>query len=380
MRVVVIGAGIAGLSQALAASGQGHEVVLFERGPRAIGASVRNFGMFWPIGQPTSELYRLALRSRAIWNTLARDAGIWLNPCGAVFLAHRDDEFAVLREFAARAADLASPCELLTRDGVLDRASGVNPSGLIGGLWSQTEAGINPRAACEQFASYLARERGVTLHFSTTIVAVQPGCVTAACGERYPCDRVIVCGGADIDTLYPDMLRRAGLKMCKLQMFRTGTQPGAWRLRTHLASGLTLRHYHIFGHCPSLPALRARVAAETPELDRYGIHVMASQNELGEVVLGDSHEYDRDISIFDKAEIDELILRELRKVCDLPDWTVAERWHGIYAKHPSQPYVHLRPADGVEIVTGFGGGGMTLAPGAAEAMWAGCPAAEAAAR
>ena len=79
--------------------------------------------------------------------------------------------------------------------------------------------------------------------------------------------------------------------------------------------------------------MKKRIAAETPELDRYGIHVMASQNDAGEVILGDSHEYDSDIDPFDKAVIDDLILRELSRVIRLPSWEIAERWHGVYAKH-----------------------------------------------
>ena len=63
------------------------------------------------------------------------------------------------------------------------------------------------------------------------------------------------------------------------------------------------------------------------------------------------------------------MLRELRKVIRLSDWSIVDHWHGIYAKHPSQAVITEEPVPGVFIRTGTGGAGMTMAFGLAEQEW-----------
>jgi hypothetical protein len=72
------------------------------------------------------------------------------------------------------------------------------------------------------------------------------------------------------------------------------------------------------------------------------------------------------VDIFNKEEIDQTILRYTRQFLQAPDLNVAERWYGVYAKHPDKPLVVIEPEAGVRIVASPGGSGMTLSFGVAE--------------
>jgi FAD dependent oxidoreductase TIGR03364 len=374
-RVAIVGAGILGLAHAWSAAERGHRVTLFERNKNATGASIRNFGMIWPIGQPAGTCRQVAMESRRRWLALKDAAGVWVNACGSIHLAHRPDEWAVLEEYEQLANRLGVETELLSPAQVHARTPAVNPKGLRGGLFSSTELCVNPRRAVRQIPNWLRDTFGVRLRFGNQVQAVVPGDsngstrLLASSGLTESFDRVVVCGGTEFQTLFAEIFAASELKLCKLQMLKTVSQSADWKLGPHLASGLTLRHYRNFEICPSLPRLQERIAAETPELNQFGIHVMAAQNDAGEVILGDSHEYSGAIEPFDNQRIDELILRELRKIILLPEWTISERWHGHYAKYAAGPVFEREPIPNVYVCTGVGGAGMTLSFGLAEQSW-----------
>jgi len=363
--VAVVGAGIVGLACALSAARRGHSVVLFERGTRAEGASIRNFGMVWPVGQAPGKVHERALRSREIWLEVAPQAGIWCESVGSLHLAYHADEWAVLQEFDGFAGDLGYDVDLVDAAAVASRSGAVRAEGLLGGMWSPTELCVDPREAIARLPLWLAEEHGVTLRFATHVREIDDHHVETA-SERWRADRIMICSGADFHTLFPEIYADSGLTRCKLQMMRTRPQPGSWRLGPHLAGGLTLRHYAAFEPCQSLLALRQRVSEQTPEFDRWGIHVMASQTGIGEITIGDSHEYGDDIIPFDRREIDDLILHYLRGFLVAPDLEILERWHGVYAKHPQGADFVADVSPGVKIVNGVGGAGMTTSFGLAE--------------
>ena len=75
---IVVGAGILGMATARALAIKGYKVKVIERSQFSIGASIRNFGMLWPIGQPDGQLYDRAIRSREIWKEYLNAWNRWL--------------------------------------------------------------------------------------------------------------------------------------------------------------------------------------------------------------------------------------------------------------------------------------------------------------
>ncbi len=128
--VGVVGAGILGLAHAFVLARRGLRVLVLERHRRAQGASVRNFGMIWPVGQPAGPVYQIARRSRELWLEVLAASGLWHRQCGSLHAAYHDDEAQVLREFVAEATREDRPCELWSPVQVTARFPAVVPTGL----------------------------------------------------------------------------------------------------------------------------------------------------------------------------------------------------------------------------------------------------------
>src|SRR5580704_15363574 len=201
--VAVVGAGILGLAHAYAAAKRGRSVIVFERGVRATGASVRNFGMIWPVGQPPGEMHEVALRSRELWLEILNSSGLPYLPTGSLHLAYREDEKAVLEEFREAGPGLGYECEMLSLKEVLSRSNAVRPEGLLGGLWSPSELTVDPRVILRHLPEYLSGSFGVQFKFGTVVRAIDLPFVEAG-AERWEVDTAIVCGGDDFETLYPE--------------------------------------------------------------------------------------------------------------------------------------------------------------------------------
>lgn len=362
--IAVIGGGVIGLAHAYAAArqlGPSGKVVLIERNVYAQGASIRNFGMLWPVGQPIGYRRDIATQSRDIWHGLLKESGIWHQETGSLHVCYHDDEAEVVHEYLAAVDDeivkwvdgaeclKMSPCLVQT--------------GLRGGLYSASELQVDPRVVIREIPGHLANAHGVTLMFGQTAVGISDdGTISLASGETLKARHTFVCSGHDIRNLFPGALDAAGLVPCKLQMMRTEALPG-FDLGPMLAAGLTLTHYESFSSCPTLPALKARYAKEWPEQLANGIHVLLSQAKTTALTIGDSHEYGDQVMPFSETKVDDLILDYLATFFAVPTKVISERWTGVYLKNPRAPWLVETPVSNVTVVNGFGGAGMTLSMG-----------------
>ena len=365
--IAIVGTGVVGLSIAYTAAREGKKVIMFERHPRPIGATIRNFGLVWPVGQPLEHL-ETALESRATWLELSKNAGFWAAKTGALFLAYQSDEMEVLEEFYESRKNEGYQIEILSAEKTLSKSKVVNADGLKGALWSATELNVDPREATHQIHQYLKEVMGVQIVYNTAITQIDYPWISNG-AELWRAEQIYICAGADFETLYPKIFAESQITKCKLQMMRTTHQPDGWSLGPTLAAGLTLQHYGSFAHCKSLENLKNRFAVEMPNYNKYGIHVLVSQTSFGEVTIGDSHEYGLNIDPFDKKNINDLILRYLATFAHFPKMEIAETWHGVYAKLPGQHAFVNRPEEGVTIVTGLSGAGMTLSFGLAKKVY-----------
>ena len=355
----MVGAGIVGLAHAYHLARAGRKVTVIERDRRAVGASVRNFGMIWPVGQPVGEVRDTALRSRDHWLTLLREAGLWHRECGSLHLAYAEDELQVMREFVESAPDAA---RLISPEEARAICPSIRPDGLIGGMRSETEIAVDARITVRELAAYLERAYGVEFRFGTPARNVASGVVETEHGS-FEAEEIFVCLGPDAYAMFGASVRE--LRRCRLQMMRLVPKEPNLNLGTHLCAGLTLTHYANFADCPSLPPLQERFRRDWPEQVERGIHLLVSQQGDGSITVGDSHEYGDTFAPYRDERTDDLILAYLDTFLPRELFRIAERWDGFYNTHSTMPWLIDHPLPGVTLVNLFGTG-MTLSFGVAE--------------
>lgn len=361
--LLIVGAGILGLSHAYAAAKRGLKVRVFERTATPLGASVRNFGQALVTGQPPGQMLDLARQSREIWGQWAQLANLQLKRNGSYLFARTEAEEHLLQAFCAgRAKAHGYRVNLL---------QGAAMNDLYGGQFRHHRAALHglddqqlySREALPALIDYLRRELKVEFHFSTLVRDIKPGQLHTTAGS-FRGEQIIVCSGHDYQTLLAEQIAQLTPQICQLQMLRARPKADL-NLQHALLTGLSCVHYGAFADLPQAAAVQAQILRDTPHLAEHGIHLLISPTPHGELIIGDSHHYGSDPSPFNAEQVDNWMieLAEQTLGCQIQ---VVERWQGVYGSRGPGPFSFLRAADGVRVALMHTGVGMSVGPAMAE--------------
>ncbi|WP_278939466.1 TIGR03364 family FAD-dependent oxidoreductase [Pseudomonas helleri] len=361
--VLIVGAGILGLSHAYAAAKRGLKVHVFERTHTPLGASVRNFGQALVTGQPPGVMLDLARASRGIWGEWAQQAGFDLKRNGAYLFARTEAEEHLLEAFCqGRAREHGYRAELL-RGAELDALYGGQFNHHRAALHGLDDQQVYSREAIPALVQYLQRDFGVEFHFSTLVRDVEPGQVHTTAGS-FKGAQVIVCSGHDYQTLLAEPLATLNPQVCRLQMLRVRPKTDL-QLQHALLTGLSCVHYGAFADLPEAAAVQVEILRDSPYLDEHGIHLLISPTPYGELIVGDSHHYGSDPSPFNAEQVDNWMLQLCEDTlgCEVQ---VMERWQGVYGARGAKPFTLLPVEPGLSAALMQTGVGMSVGPAMAE--------------
>jgi len=371
---VIVGGGIMGTMHALEGCRRGWEVLQLEADAEPRRASVRNFGLVWVSGRATGLELDLAIRARRRWEDLASDVpDIGFRADRSLTVAGSAAELSLLAEAADRSDASIRGFELLDAAG----ARSVNPAvrgKVAGGLFCRTDAVVEPtavlgalRSALEKTGTYrwLPRRQAVDVEGGTD-GAKDGATVVDHLGDRHPGTVALLCIGdcrSGLGGRVGAALEAAPLRRCRLQMMQTAPAPES--LATAIADGDSLRYYPAF----DLPG-RSVLPPSDEDTAAWGRQLLLVQRAGGGLTIGDTHVYDEPFDFaVDEAPYDQL----LDRAEGILGWSlppVVRRWAGVYSlTAEGSTYLTHEVDDGIVVITGAAGRGMTLSPATAEQTW-----------
>jgi glycine oxidase len=326
--MIIVGAGIIGLSCAWRLSQSGRHVTVFDAREAAAEASWAGAGMLAPGGEveDASPLARMALRSLAQYEGFVAelreisDIRIDYQHCGAVELALTATEAEALEKRAARQSVIGIPSEPIAY------------SGAVSARFFSNDQLVAPRDVTDALRIACMRA-GVSIreHESVTRIAPDGGEVTTSLG-KYSDEGVVIAAGAWSSSLKSDL-------------------PVTVPVRGHLIS------YHT-----DRPLITSILRHDGTYLLQRRSQRKPHRSE-GALIAGSSTEYvgfDRKI---DESVVSEIHKRASRLLPELATLTPAERWvgfrPGIEGGNPA-----VGRLEGTSIWTAFGHyrNGILLAP------------------
>ncbi|MEU6506632.1 TIGR03364 family FAD-dependent oxidoreductase [Streptomyces sp. NPDC046942] len=366
MRVTVVGAGVVGTMHAWQAVERGHQVVQIEREAEARGASLRNFGQIWVSGRAGGEELETALRARELWEGIgARVPKLGFRANGSLTPVRGALELAVAEAAVARPDAAARGYKLL----LPGEARALNPAlrgDFTAALYCERDAAVEPRTAQLALREELLKSPNYTFLPGREVRdVVGAGAVRDDHGDVHHADAVVLCTGAWLGGLVRELAGpELPVRRVRLQMMQT--DPLGEPLTTSVADADSFRYYPAYAS-PALDALNA----EQPQPETAAEHrmqLLMVQRADGGLTIGDTHEYEHPFAFDTVEEPYEHLVAVVESLLGRPLPRIRRRWAGVYAQctDPGRVVHRQRVGDGVWLVTGPGGRGMTCAPAIAE--------------
>jgi len=387
--VVIIGAGIVGVSAALELARRGLKVSVLEKGQIAAEQSSRNWGWIRQQGRDRREL-KLIVESLAIWERWQNEwqVDLGFRRTGLTSLTRSPAELQRWRRWASRARESG----IEVRELSASEAEAALPSTAapwIGGLLTPTDARAEPALAAPAIAE-AARRAGATLHQQTAVRALEldeEGAIRAVLTEhgRIETREVLLAAGA-WSSLF---LRPYGIRLPQLNVrstvARTSAAPaiisGAFLssefcLRRRLDHGfsLTRRTGESFDLVPdALRFLRDFLPLFHRNFRdlkfRFGRHFFASWRRERARAPDQVSVYETvrvNDPAFDQTEVRQALKNLKKGRPQLAGVEVEQAWAGRIDLTPDLVPVISRvdAVGGLTIATGFSGHGFGIGPGA----------------
>jgi glycine oxidase len=343
MKVIIVGAGIAGLAIGWRLAQAGAEVEIHDRGLAGRGATWAAAGMIAPGAELKEEpeaLAQFARRSRAAWPTFAAEleaesgCAIGYSEPGSLIVALDSDRAHALdqraRELAASGAQWLPPALLRRREPL------VSPE-LRGALYIPGDAQVDNRLVAEALRIALGR-RSIAIHENTDVRGLQitENRVRGIIGARgaVEADAVIVASGA--------WLNEFGGAAAELP--------------------------------PVMPVKGQMVAVQSPVGTLLPQHLLWSDDAYlvtrgDRVLIGATVEdagFDTSVS---KDACARLVAAAARIVPALAAWEISEMWAGLRPRTPDgSPVLGRAALEGLYVAGGQFRNGILFAPAVADAM------------
>lgn len=366
--LIIVGAGILGISAAIQAAEQGLKVKVFEKDAQPVGATRRNFGMVGTstLSKPDEQWREYALETRQFYQHIQAQTDISFQQRDGLYLANTELEWQVLNEFAEAAPYYQIPVTLLSKQQLFDTYRYLNPQTAIrGAMVFHEDYSVEPQLVGERLLKY-AQQLGVEIFCNACVVQTesQQGStqLRLASGQSFGAKKILICHGEVTQILYPELLQKKGLQRCALQMALT--KPLQQNLKASIYSGLSISRYPAFEICPSHQALKH--SSQQGLVQKYGIHILIKQNHLGQLILGDSHEYfpiEDAPQFHQREEINQFISTYCKENIGLEIPEIELRWNGYYLTHPHELACVTEAEPNIYLVSAIAGKGMTTGAG-----------------